>query len=141
MALRIFGVCLIVVGVALAIVSIRSLSDSSNMGRFMAEAGNAFSQPIDAQHWSERWRINAIGLAITAIGSVLAGLGIIARHRYAWAVLSFTLAVNVVWLLAGRGRGSREYAFEASSTQLMATAVVAVVCAWAAGRSGRRVPR
>ena len=46
MALRIFGVCLIVVGVALAIVSIRSLSDFSNMGRFMAEAGNAFSQPI-----------------------------------------------------------------------------------------------
>jgi len=141
MALRIFGWCLVVVGVGLAIFSCRTLSDASDMGRFMAEAGDAFGQPIDAQHWSWRWRVNGIGLAIIAVGCVLSGLSFVARHRYAWAVFSLTLAANVAWLLAGRGRGSREYAFEATMMQMAATAILAVFCGWAAWRSGRRATR
>ena len=42
--MRVFGVSLVVVGVALAIVSFQGLSDASEMGRFMAEAGEAFGQ-------------------------------------------------------------------------------------------------
>ena len=46
MALQIVLWCLIVVGVALPIFSFRTLSDASDMGRFMTEAGNAFGQPM-----------------------------------------------------------------------------------------------
>jgi hypothetical protein len=39
-------------------------------------------------------------------------------------VLTATLAANLAWLLAERGQGAREYAFEATLTQLMATAIL-----------------
>jgi hypothetical protein len=141
MALRIFGWCLVVAGVALAVFSFRTLFDASDMGRFMAEAGDAFGQPIDAQHWSWRWRVNGIGFAIVAVGCALSGLSFVARNRYGWAILSVTFVANVAWLLAGRGRGPREYAFEATTIQMAATAVLAVFCGWAAWRSRRRATR
>jgi hypothetical protein len=141
MALRIFGWCLVVVGVGLALLAFRMLSDTSDMGRLMAEAGDALGRAIDARQWSWRWRVNGIGVAILAVGGVLSGLSFVARHRQGWAVLSATLAANVAWLLAGRGLGPREYAFEATATRMAAMATLAVLCGWAAWRASRRAAR
>ena len=138
MALRILGWCLVVVGVGLAIFSVRILSDAGDMGRLMAEAGDAFGRPIDARQWSWRWRVNGIGVAILAVGGVLSGLSFVARRRHGWAVLSATLAATVAWLLAGRGRSHVEYAWEATVMQMVAMATLAVLCGWAAWRASRR---
>lgn len=124
-------------GVSLGIFAFRALSDAGDMGQFMAEAGEAMGQPIDAEYWSGRWRVNAVGFVIIAAGAVLSGLSFIVGHRSAWAVLSVALAGNAVWLLAARMRGSREYAFEATLTQIVASVMLAVFCAWA-WRSRRR---
>jgi hypothetical protein len=141
MLLRIFGWCLLVAGVALAFFSLRTLNDAGDMGRFMAEAGDALRQPIDAQHWSWRWRVNAIGFGILAVGCLISAMNFIRGRRHGWIVLSATVAANLAWLLAGRGQGAREDAFEATSTQLMGTAILAAFCAWAAWRFNRPATR
>lgn len=141
MASRTFGWCLVVVGVGLALFSFRMLWDASDMGRFMAEVGDAFGRPIDARQWSWRWRVNGVGGAILAVGGVLSGLCFVARRRHGWAILSATLAATVAWLLAGRGLGQVEYAFEATATQMTAMATLAVFCGWAAWRASRRASR
>ena len=141
LALRIFGVGLVLIGATLGIVAYKALSGASDMGQFMAQAGEALGQPVDAVHWTARWRANGVGIAIVAAGALFAGLSFIMTRRSGWAVLAAALAANTMWLFIGRVRGEPEYAFEADLSQIVASAILTTFCAWTAWRSRHAVAR
>jgi hypothetical protein len=133
---RIFAWCLLVAGAGLGLLAVRALSGVDDQARFIAEVAEGMGQPIDASQWSWRWRISWIGLAIVAAGGVLSGLSLLTGRPSGWVVLGAALAGNAVWLLVATG-GQREYAFEATVTQIVSTAALAAVCGWAACRARR----
>ena len=138
MALRIFGLALLVLGTALGFVASGALSDAGDMGRFLASVGDAMGEPIDAGEWTARWRSTSIGLAIVAFGAILGGLSFIARRRAGWTILAGTLAAHAIWVFVERLRRPRRYAFEAEFTQIVAAVIFAALCAWMASRSRKR---
>ena len=122
-------------GVALGVFAYHSLANAGDMGKFMARVGEAFGQPEDAAEWTTHWRANSAGMAMLAAGGIVAGLGLVARKRFAWAALAIALAADAIWLTAIRLRLPRKYPWEPSPTQIVAIALLATMCAWAAWRS------
>jgi hypothetical protein len=137
-ALRIFGGCLLVAGVALGVFVYRSLTDAVEMGRFLARVGEALDNPIDAEDWITHWRANTVGLAILAGGGIVAGLGFVVRHRFAWALLAAALAADAAWLIAVTTRLGRKYPWESSPGELGMYVLLAAVSAWVGWRSRHR---
>jgi hypothetical protein len=133
--LRLFGVGLVIGGIILGRVTYSALRDVDERARFLAQVSIAMGEPIDAQHWGTRWCASSVSFAILAAGGVLAGAAFVVRHRFAWPSLPAALAAHAAWLIAMPMRGARMYAFEATLSQIVVTALAAAFCSWAAWRS------
>jgi len=121
--------------VALGVFAYESLANAADMGRSLARVSEAFAQPEDAAEWTTHWRANAAGMAMLAAGGIVAGLGFVARRRFAWAALAIALAADAAWLTAVRVRLPRKYPWEPSPAQVVAMVLLATMCARAAWRS------
>jgi hypothetical protein len=139
--LRLFGVGLVIGGLVLGRVTYSALRDVDERARFLAQVSIAMGEPIDAEQWGTRWRASSVSFAILAVGGVLAGAAFVVRHRLAWAALAAALSAHAAWLIGMRMRGARMYAFEPTLSQILATALVATYCSWAAWRSRQSTDR
>ncbi|MGB8716936.1 MAG: hypothetical protein WCD66_11340 [Rhodanobacteraceae bacterium] len=112
MVLRIVGVLLLLLGVAMSAFLIWGLSDT----RFMAELFSAASQAqgfeFDAPTWSHHWRLNGVILLCIGIGVAISGAIVVQRKPWGLLLFATTAAFAAVFPWAYMQLGFARYGFE-----------------------------
>jgi len=115
MILRIVGVVLLLLGIAVSAFCIWGLADTQSMAELFSAASQAQRVEFDALTWSHHWRLN--GVVLLCIGLAVAIAGAIVIQRKAWGLLLFaaTAAFAAVFPWAYVQLGFAKYGFEDAS--------------------------
>jgi hypothetical protein len=110
--LRVLGVVVLVVSLALVVFALFALADAERMALYLPIVAGAFDEHVDGADWRAHWERWSLGNLILACVGLVAGGGLYAKRLWALAVLAslFTLLLGLECLVLVSGYS--KYAFE-----------------------------
>lgn len=113
MPLRLGGIVILLLGIALTAAGIAGITHGPSMAALAnAMAHSRDSVPLDRATWLHHWRLWGIGIACCGATIAVAGAALALQKRWGFMLLAFVMALAATgpWII--QGVGLARYAFE-----------------------------
>ena len=130
MLLKVAGFVVVLICLGLAVISADGLVHSQRNARMMSLASESIGQSFEASDWQRHWQFATGFLLGSAIAGIVAGLGLIARRRWAVALLAAVVTANLGFALTFLLARLAKYRFEVSAPGEIAVLAMLSATLW-----------